>query len=73
MADPDITKLCNAYNQITDRILECTINPKPDYNIDGQQVLHGKYLRDLITAQKHLEQQIAIFQPPFELTNDTMT
>lgn len=72
MAEIDVDKLINSYNQITDRILEITLTPKPDYNIDGQQVKWADYLRQLNAAQKALKDQIDSNVDPWEIDNEVI-
>lgn len=39
-----LEKLLTAQDQLTDILIDLTVNPKPDYQIDGQKVLWGEYL-----------------------------
>jgi len=67
MSEIDSAKLCQAFNQITDRIIEITTKPKPNYNIDGKLVSWGTYLNQLTVAQAELKRQIDKNSPPFEI------
>jgi len=72
MAEIDVDKLIDSYNQITDLILKITLNPKPDYNIDGQMVKWGDYLRQLTAGQKALKAQIDANVDPWEIDNEVI-
>ena len=64
----DKQKLVTAYNQVSERFIEITKNPKPSYNIDGQEVSWGEYLNQLTKSMESLKKQIDDFRDkPFEL------
>lgn len=72
MAEIDVQKLIDSYNQISDRILQITITPKPNYTIDGQVVSWGDYLGQLIKGQGALKIQIDANVDPWEIDNEVV-
>ena len=72
MTEIDVDKLINSYNQISDRILEITLTPKPNYNIDGQMVNWSDYLKQLTSSQKYLKSQIDANVDPWEIDNEVI-
>lgn len=53
MATP-AENLQTAYENICKIIADITASPKPNYNIDGQQIAWGDYLKMLLEQQKNL-------------------
>ena len=73
MVEIDIAKLITSYNQITDLILEITLSPKPNYNIDGQRYDWGTYLSQLSAGQRALKEQIDANVDPWEIDNEVIS
>lgn len=65
--------LQNIRNNILARIQEITAAPKPNYNIDGQQVSWQSYLDSLMANLRRIDDQIALTQDPFEIVSRGIT
>lgn len=53
--------------QILSNIEDVTLNPKPNYNIDGQSISWSEYLKSLFDSLAMVNQQLVIEAGPFEL------
>jgi hypothetical protein len=53
-------------DNLLELIDEITINPKPSYDIDGQQVLWADYLKLLNSSLDAIEDSIAKALPPVD-------
>ena len=62
----DIEQITLIKTQTLARIAEITAEPKPTYNIDGQQVDWGDYLKQLQTTADWCDAQLAA-QTPIEV------
>lgn len=72
MAEIDLDQLITNYNQIQLKISEITASPKPNYDIDGQKISWGDYLKQLTEAAKALKQQIDENQEPFDFETELL-
>ena len=59
----DIEQIALIKTQTLARIAEITAEPKPTYNIDGQQVAWGDYLKQLHSAADWCDAQMAAQMP----------
>ena len=62
------THLATIKHQILERIEEITAQPKPTYNIDGQQVLWGAYFDSLTKQLAAIDAAIASADPYEEVS-----
>lgn len=58
--------LRTAYDQIIEKILEVTANPKPDYSVDGQSVSWSAYYSMLMRLRQDLREALLQAEGPFE-------
>lgn len=65
--------LQNIRNNILARIQEVTAKPKPNYNIDGQQVSWQSYFDSLMKQLEAIDNRIALTQEPFEIISRGVT
>ena len=71
MATP-AENLATAYANVCETLAEITENPKPTYNIDGQNILWGDYLTRLTKARTDLAEAINA-GAPYELHHRAFT
>lgn len=64
--DQNLEILLTARDNIIEQIAGVTSKPRPNYNIDGQEVSWGDYLKQLQDARIALDQQIEEIQGPWE-------
>lgn len=62
----DDENLTTARSNLTAALAEITANPKPNYNIDGQMIAWGDYLKQLMDGIKAIDEQLAGSEP-FEI------
>jgi len=62
----DLTQVQTIKTQTLALIAEITLNPKPDYSIDGQSVSWGAYLKQLQDTVAWCDSQLA-GEDPFEV------
>lgn len=65
--DEQLAKLTEARDNILELIVKVTINPKPTYNIDGQEVKWAEYLDTLRKNLAAIEDLINDKEGPYEL------
>ncbi len=65
--EEDLAALVLAHSNLCAKILEMSLNPRPNYNIDGQEVSHGDFLKQLLDARKALRDQIGEDEGPYEI------
>ena len=53
--------------QALEILKQITASPKPSYNIDGQQISWGAYLKQLQTTIEFCDKKIAEDSGPFEI------
>lgn len=63
----DAEQLATIKSQTLQLIVDLTANPKPSYNIDGQQISWGDYLAKLRATIVWVDEQIAAAGGPFEI------
>jgi hypothetical protein len=63
----DMETLTTIRSNLLTAISEATANPKPNYNINGQQVNHADYLRDLLARVNDVNNLISTIGGPFEV------
>ncbi len=68
----DVEQIALIKSQTLARIAEITAEPKPTYNIDGQQVAWGDYLKQLQTTANWCDAQLAA-QIPIEIRSQGIT
>ena len=61
-----IDDLNTAKQQLLDRIIEITAEPKPNYSIDGQNISWASYLQTLLDGINKLDIEINALEP-FEI------
>lgn len=64
--DEIVAKLREARDNLVNQKLDLTANPKPSYNIDGQEFKWKEYMEYLDTALANIEQQIRAYDGSFE-------
>jgi hypothetical protein len=69
--DAALVALIESRDNIIRQIQDVTSKPRPDYEIDGQKVKWGAYLKQLQDALKAQNDLIQEFDGPFE-THSTM-
>lgn len=70
MADVDTVRTIKT--QTLSIISDITANPKPNYNIDGQEISWGDYLAQLQRTVKWCDEQVAA-EEPFEIHSRAYT
>ena len=68
---PDETILDKLYlsrDNLIQQKLDLTLNPKPTYNIDGQQIEWTAYLKYLDNALTDIMKIIQVYEGPYEET-----
>jgi len=68
----DLTQVQLIKTQTLARIVEITAEQKPSYNIDGQQVSWGAYLKQLQSTVAWADDQINA-EDPFEIQTQAYT
>jgi hypothetical protein len=63
----DVETLTTIRSNLLTAIADATANPKPNYNINGQQVNHADYLRDLLARVNDVNNLISTIGGPFEV------
>jgi hypothetical protein len=63
----DMETLTTIRSNLLTAIATATANPKPNYNINGQQVSHADYLRDLLARVNDVNNLISTIGGPFEV------
>lgn len=58
--------LRTAYDQVVEKILEVTANPKPDYSVDGQSVSWSAYYAMLTRLRQDLREALLQAEGPYE-------
>ncbi len=59
MADTTVSTLTRVRENLLAKLEEVSVNPKPNYSIDGQSVSHGDYFKNLLSSITQVNQQIA--------------
>ena len=65
--DDQLSKLYQARDNVQTLIVQVTTKPKPNYEIDGQSVDWGDYLKQLSDQLKFLNNQIIDLEGPYEI------
>ena len=68
----DAEQLATIKTQTLAVIVSITENPKPTYNIDGQMVAWGDYLKQLQATVKWVDDQLAS-ESPYEIHSQGFT
>lgn len=55
-----------ARDNLVQQLALLSAKPKPNYNIDGQEILWGDYWKQLNDAMARLDEQIASYEGPYE-------
>lgn len=63
----EVETLTTIRSNLLAAIADATANPKPNYNINGQQVSHADYLRDLFARVADVNNLISTIGGPFEV------
>lgn len=58
--------LQDAYDNLAAAYKAATLNPCPNYNIDGQQVAFADYMKSLLDQMNLLRQAMSDAEGPFE-------
>lgn len=61
----NLTLLQTALANVSQQLVNMTANPKPNYNIDGQQVSWADLLKTLLDSQKTLQEAISNAEGPW--------
>lgn len=64
--DEVLAKLYEARDNLVNIKIQITTNPKPSYNIDGQEVKWGEYLKQIDDALMRTNAAINDAEGPFE-------
>jgi hypothetical protein len=62
----DAEQIATIKSQTLQLIVDLTTDPKPSYNIDGQNILWGDYLNKLRQTVAWCDEQLAATQGPYE-------
>ena len=62
----DIDTLTTIRSNLLTAIADAAANPKPNYSINGQQVSHADYLRDLFARVNDVNNLISTIGGPWE-------
>ena len=68
----DAEQIATIKTQTLARIAEITAQPKPNYDVDGQQIAWGDYLKQLQTTVDWCNQKLA-GEEPFEFHSQAVT
>jgi hypothetical protein len=63
----DMETLTTIRSNLLTAIATATANPKPNYSINGQQVSHADYLRDLLARVNDVNNLISTIGGSFEV------
>jgi hypothetical protein len=69
----DAEQLATIKSQTLALLVDLTANPKPSYNIDGQQILWGDYFAKLTDKLEKIDALIAAEAGPFEIETRATT